>query len=156
MLHTQKLKISLFACLFLLTNTTILLACETQVQNLKNLPNDVITSFRTPSGNIYCALVGEEENMLRCEIRSMLNPLPPQPYPGYCEFDWGAGFLLPRQGKPEILCISDTIGGSNYTLPYGKTWENAGFKCLSQKAGLKCTNSSGRGFFLSREKWIVF
>jgi hypothetical protein len=150
------MKICLLWCLFLLLDTVPSLAGNCQFHGKENNSDNASTSFATPSGNIYCALVGEEENMLRCEIRSMLNPLPPQPYPGYCEFDWGAGFLLPRQGKPEILCISDTIGGSNYTLPYGKTWENAGFKCLSQKAGLKCTNSSGRGFFLSREKWIVF
>ncbi|MGB5594730.1 MAG: DUF6636 domain-containing protein [Crocosphaera sp.] len=112
--------------------------------------------FVTPSGNIYCALIGEKLNFLRCEIGSMLNPLPPQPYPSYCEFDWGAGLLLPQQGKPEILCISDTVAGSDYTLVYGSVWKNTGFKCLSQTTGLKCTNSSGQGFFLSREKWIVF
>ncbi len=117
-----------------------------------NTPN----YFVTPSRNIYCALIGEKEKFLRCEIRSMLNPLPPQPYRGYCEFDWGAGLLLPQHSLPEILCISDTIARNDYTLPYGSVWENAGIKCLSQRTGLECTNSSGQGFFLSREKWFVF
>ncbi len=124
-------------------------------------PNSLVLAaptnyFATPSGNIYCALTGIELNFLRCEIGSMLNPLPPQPYPGYCEFDWGAGLLLAQQDKPRILCISDTVRGGNYTLPYGSVWENQGFKCLSQRTGLQCTNATGQGFFLSREKWIVF
>ena len=112
------------------------------------------TSFVLPSGNIYCALVGVKRDSLRCEIRSMLNPMPPQP--DNCEFDWGAGFLLSQQNQAEILCISDTIGSSDYTLSYDSTWTNAGFECKSQKIGLTCKNSNERGFFLSREKWDVF
>jgi hypothetical protein len=88
--------------------------------------------FQSPSGNIFCELVYGIS--LRCEISSSLKPKPPQPYPGYCQFDWGQGFLLTAEGKPEILCISDTI---------------------ADKTGLTCTNSSGIGFFLSREKWRV-
>lgn len=116
----------------------------------------VSTGFVTPSGNIHCALVGDNKNALRCEINSGLNPKPPQPYPGYCEFDWGAGFWLPKSGNPKILCISDTIAGSSYsTLSYGSTWKKAGFQCVSRTTGLTCTNSSGQGFFLSRERWKV-
>lgn len=144
------------SCLFLLIHTLPVLAGNFPLQEKRNNANNSSTSFVMPSGNIYCVLIGKKQNMLRCEIGSRLNPLPPQPYRGYCEFDWGAGLLLPRYSKPEILCISDTIAGSHDTLNYGKTWQNAGFKCLSQKAGLKCTNSSGRGFFMSREKWLIF
>lgn len=111
------------------------------------------TGFITPSGNISCL---RYEKTLRCEIKSGLNPKPPQPSPGYCNFDWGQGFSLNSDGKPKILCISDTIAGGHYpTLSYGSTWKNAGFKCVSQKAGLTCTNASGQGFFLSRERWKI-
>ena len=68
----------------------------------------------------------------------------------------GAGFLLPKYGQPEILCISDTIGGSDDKLSYGSTWSNSGFKCESQTIGLTCTNSNNQGFFLSRKEWKVF
>jgi hypothetical protein len=112
--------------------------------------------FQSPSGNVFCELITEEKNSLRCEISSSLKPQPPEPYPGYCEFDWGMGFLLPADAKPEILCISDTIANQNKpVLAYGRTWNNNGFKCVSQKTGLTCTNKSGIGFFLSREKWGV-
>ncbi|MBD2391413.1 hypothetical protein RI030_11620 [Aphanizomenon flos-aquae NRERC-008] len=110
--------------------------------------------FQSPSGNIFCELVYGIS--LRCEISSSLKPKPPQPYPGYCQFDWGQGFLLTAEGKPEILCISDTVADKNKpVLAYGRTWNNGGFKCVSQKTGLTCTNSNGIGFFLSREKWRV-
>ncbi|MEY3223378.1 MAG: hypothetical protein RLZZ203_2234 [Cyanobacteriota bacterium] len=115
--------------------------------------------FKTPSGNIFCELIEGSDantNSLRCEIASSLKPKPPQPYPGYCEFDWGRGFLLPGQSKPEILCISDTVADPNKSiLGYGQTWKNGGFKCISQKTGLTCTNSNNIGFFMSREKWRV-
>jgi hypothetical protein len=156
MLDVQKIKISLLVCLFLPAYTAGLLAAELQAQNTRNSSNDGSTSFVTPSGNIYCALIGGDQNILRCEIRSMLNPLPPQPYPNYCEFDWGAGFLLRQQGKPEVLCISDTIAGSRYTLSYNKTWTNSGFKCVSKRTELICNNSDGHGFSLSRNKWNAF
>ncbi len=114
------------------------------------------TSFVTPSRNISCALVVPNQEALRCEIHSGLNPMPPQPTSYDCQFDWGAGFLLPQSDSPKILCISDTIGGTNYTLPYGETWMKSGFKCHSQRRGLTCTNATGQGFFLSRESWKVF
>lgn len=155
----------LLMSLILSIHTSVLAGCSSQIAENNNSPatapeNDdssaIFTpaSFVLPSGNIYCALVGANQDALRCEIRSMLNPMPPKS--NSCEFDWGAGFLLPQNGKPEILCISDTIGGSDYTLSYGSTWTNAGFKCESQTIGLTCKNSTGQGFFLSREKWNVF
>ena len=155
----------LLMSLILSIHTLVLASCSSQNAENNNSPaaipeNDdssaiaTPASFVLPSGNIYCALVGVEQDALRCEIRSMLNPMPPQP--DDCEFDWGAGFLLPQQSQAEILCISDTIGGSDYTLSYESIWSNAGFECKSQKIGLTCKNSNGQGFFLSREKWDVF
>ncbi|MEA5578677.1 DUF6636 domain-containing protein [Anabaena sp. UHCC 0451] len=115
--------------------------------------------FKTPSGNIFCELMEGEDintNSLRCEIASSLKPKPPQPYSGYCGFDWGRGLMLPATSRPEILCISDTIADPNKSvLGYGQTWNHGGFKCVSQKNGLTCTNNTGIGFFLSREKWRV-
>lgn len=152
MLDIQKVKISIFLCCFLTASVISVPDNELRAQNL----NHEQSSFVMPSGNIYCALIGEDNDMLRCEIQSLLNPLPPQPYSNYCEFDWGAGFLLRQQGKPDVLCISDTIAGSNNTLSYGKTWQNSGFKCISKRTGLMCSNSDGHGFFLSRNQWKAF
>ncbi|MEA5554424.1 DUF6636 domain-containing protein [Anabaena cylindrica UHCC 0172] len=141
--------------------TIFFLVATTSVMSL-SLPQVSFAApkgFKTPSGNIFCELMEGEDtntNSLRCEITSSLKPKPPQPYPGYCEFDWGRGFLLPATSKPEILCISDTIADPNKSvLAYGQTWNNGGFKCISQRTGLTCTNTNNIGFFLSREKWRV-
>lgn len=122
-----------------------------------SLADGLLDTFVMPSHNIYCGLIEiDSQKFLRCEIRSSLNPLPPQPYHDFCEFDWGAGLLLPEYGKPHILCISDTIASDDYTLAYGSTWHYDGFTCASNRNGLTCTNPHGNGFFLSRERWRVF
>ena len=151
---SPKLVVTLLAILTVSFNISVIAGCAPQQKSNDN-SNSTSTSFVTPSGNIYCSLVGEDKDALRCEILSMLNPIPPLPNPGHCEFDWGAGFLLPRYTQPEILCISDTIAGTDYTLAYGSTWNNSGFQCESQTNGLTCTNSNNQGFFLSREKWNI-
>lgn len=133
--------------------TTSLLLTVSSIHRADAAPDD----FVMPSRNIYCALVNESQGLgLRCEILSRLNPRPPQPYRGYCDLDWGSTLLLPQVGKPEVSCVGDTIAGSRYVLQYGRTWNNAGFRCVSQRTGLTCTNASGQGFFLSRERWRAF
>jgi hypothetical protein len=153
MLCSHKITVRAILIPILSTSISILAGIQSEIAvRAETVP----TGFTTPSGNIACALVGDNKNALRCEISSELNPIPPQPYQGYCEFDWGAGFLLPKYGKPSILCISDTIRSeSHHTLSYGTTWKKAGFKCVSQRTGLICTNAIGQGFFLSREGWKV-
>ncbi|MGI0491600.1 DUF6636 domain-containing protein [Alkalinema pantanalense CENA528] len=118
--------------------------------------------FLMPSKNIACIShdslddARRETKILRCEILSKLNPMPPQPKS--CQFDWGNGFLLTKAArKAEILCVSDTMYSPEYpTLDYGKTWKKNGFSCQSRKNGLTCTNGKGNGFFLNREDWKAF
>jgi hypothetical protein len=116
-----------------------------------------IVHFRTPSGNIQCGYLsgGEFKPELRCEIRSGVVPLPPKPRS--CDFDWGGGYFLGPTGRAQILCISDTIQVRNPpVLAYGRTWRSGGYKCLSQAIGLRCSNRSAHGFFLSRERSYAF
>ncbi|MGI0483768.1 DUF6636 domain-containing protein, partial [Geminocystis sp. CENA526] len=118
-----------------------------------NKQNTQLTGFMMPSKNIFCALLNANE--LRCEIASGLKPLPSQ-RPPHSECVWGQSLLLPSSGKIEFLCISDTIWDNYPILSYGKKWQKSGIECLSQKTGLTCKNSTGNGFFLSRERWKVF
>ena len=164
----DRIFINLPIVTLILYSTEIKITFASNYQNLSNTNHtynlkqqsqskNEINAFITPSGNIACALVGEEKPELRCEIKSQLSPMPAQPYPGYCEFDWGLGFLLSQSTKPKILCISDTIFFPNHSvLSYGSTWTNSGFKCTSEREGLTCINSNNHGFFLSREKWNAF
>jgi uncharacterized protein DUF6636 len=114
-------------------------------------------TFRTPSGNIYCAY--EHYSFapidLRCEIRSGIKPLPAKP--ASCQGDWGAGYAMRQTGAPHVLCITDTIYDSKATvLAYGTTRQFGVFKCSSSAAGLRCANASGRGFLLSKEHSYTF
>ena len=114
--------------------------------------------FRTPSGNILCAYEHYDFAPfdLRCEIRSKVRPLPPRP--SSCgDAAWGEGYSMRRTGRAYVLCISDTIYDPKAkVLQYGTTWRGGGFTCSSSAKGLRCTNQSAHGFFLSREHSYAF
>lgn len=116
-----------------------------------------LIAFRTPSGNIGCVFasgLGAAPN-LRCDIRSRLRPQPPKP-PG-CDLDWGDSFELNRTGRAHLTCHGDTaILPRSRVLRYGTTWKRAGFACTSRVNGLRCTNASGHGFFLSKQRSYRF
>jgi hypothetical protein len=103
------------------------------------------TFFRTPSKNIYCAYFGS----LRCDIGSGLVPKPAKPRG--CDFDWGQTFELPRSGGARVGCVSDSVfSATSHVLAYGTRWSRGGITCVSRAIGLRCTNGSRHGFFLSR------
>jgi hypothetical protein len=112
--------------------------------------------FETPSRNIACGWYSDSGGSLRCEIGSLLRPMPPRP--ASCDVDWGYGISMGRTGRAQVLCAGDTIRrtGNVRILAYGLTWQRGGFRCTSSRAGLRCVNASGRGFFLSRERWRIF
>ncbi len=108
-------------------------------------------SFRTPTGSIGC--VGGPT--LRCDIRSGLKPLPPKP--ASCKRDWGFGYAVGQTGISHAVCASDTaIDRTARVLRYGTSWRRGGLTCLSRPTGLRCTNRSRHGFFLSRSRSYRF
>ena len=105
-------------------------------------------SFQTPSNNIVCHLQ-RGDNLLRCDIRSGLNPEPKKD----CDLDW-VGLLLPRQSRARPNCAGDTVPNQDPTvLGYGERWERAGRWCVSKRTGLFCHNYGGWHFKLSRDDW---
>jgi hypothetical protein len=110
---------------------------------------DTLTTrtFQTPSGNIACAL--QHDNLLRCDIRSGLNPEPKKP----CPVDW-VGLLLSRMHRARPNCAGDTnVNGDPPVLAYGQQWQRRGRICTSRRSGLYCQNFSGYHFKLSRDSW---
>ncbi|MGH3073611.1 MAG: DUF6636 domain-containing protein [Gaiellales bacterium] len=104
------------------------------------------TTFKMPSGNIGCALLGAS---VRCDIRSGLKPPPAKS----CAGDW-IGAVLAATGAAKPLCATDTIyDASAPVLDYGSTWGGGGVTCLSDASGLECSSASGHSFFLSRDSW---
>lgn len=109
-------------------------------------------TFQSPTGNIHC-LVYEKE--LRCELGENLAKLPPRPKD--CELDWGNVFFMNQTNKPERACYGDTIKApTNPVVQYGKSWQKDGFTCQVEKTGVKCSNSKGHGWTLSKKKQTLF
>lgn len=116
--------------------------------------------FKTPSGNIVCF---RTQALVICGIKSGLKPKPA--YTPECSaagLDHNAdriGLQATGRAKP-AACSGDAgpfIGESTaLVLGYGKTWSGGGLSCASAVSGLTCRNKSGRGFFLSRERWRAF
>jgi hypothetical protein len=121
--------------------------------------------FKTPSGNIVCFHSPGPKDMpeafLVCGIKSGLNPPPPR---RTCrEGDPVSDrVVLPATGPVQVPpCAGDPgpflglqVGAR--VLAYGQAWSDGGIRCDSAITGLTCRNSSGRGFFLSRERWRSF
>jgi hypothetical protein len=101
--------------------------------------------FSSPSGGIGCAY---DVGYLRCDVRDGVRPLPPKPK--NCDLDWGQGFELKPTGIASVVCAGDTALGSKTVVGYGTTWHRGAFACRSTTDGLRCTNASRHGFFISR------
>jgi Family of unknown function (DUF6636) len=114
-----------------------------------------IVRFQTPSRNIGCGYVPRSSlgpAVLRCDIRSGLNPEPRR----RCELDW-VGVIVGSKGKGRANCAGDTIYQRNArVLRYGTSWRGGGFTCTSRRVGLTCRNARRHGFFLALADWRVF
>jgi hypothetical protein len=117
----------------------------------------LVIQFRTPSGNIGCVFASDYGHgpSLRCDIRSGLEPKPARPR--NCDLDWGDSYEMGLRGRSFVTCHGDTaIDSRSRVLRYGTSWKKGGFVCTSKRAGLRCRNLSGHGFFLSRQRSYRF
>jgi len=118
-----------------------------------------IPGFRSPSGNIKCLYVPGRPGILRCEIRqadyakTLQNRCMAGP-----SVDWH-GWELSPTGKALVTCSGGILynPGSQkptyVTLPYGKSWRQGAFTCISRITGVTCRNRAGHGLFISRQSW---
>jgi hypothetical protein len=114
-----------------------------------------LRSFHTPSGNVGCSAddtSGQWE--LRCDIGQKNWREPAQPRS--CDLDYGDALGMSAAGRPYWVCHGDTVLGQGPVLAYGQSWRAGPFTCLSQVAGVTCSNRTGHGFFLSRASHRVF
>lgn len=115
--------------------------------------------FKMPSNNVVCS-VGLEADMsdIRCEIFER-SGRPPRPVPAGCMAYWGHVFSMRDTGPVTMECIDFNPGiaaSVSDVAAYGVTGTFGGITCLSQEAGLRCTNRDGHGFQLARRKQSVF
>ncbi|MFN8187805.1 MAG: DUF6636 domain-containing protein [Gaiellales bacterium] len=110
--------------------------------------------WQTPSKRIHCAWFSPP-SFLRCDIDGGLRPKPSRP--ASCRDDFGQGLEMSRTGRSKVVCAGDSTNDpSARVLAYGTNWKRGGFTCKVRTTGVRCTNASGHGFFLSRERWSRF
>jgi len=118
-----------------------------------------VQSFRTPSDNIHCLFVTDDDgrSSVECELRTRNGVEPAMPQPADCDLDWGNRFALDAEGRAGMVCHGDTlISPDAPVLGYGKQADWHGIVCASEKSGLACRNREGRGFNLSRARQSLF
>lgn len=113
-----------------------------------------LKTFRTPSGNIGCAMY---EGGARCDIRK--RDWKPLPRPAACsrEVGYGQGLEVPAGGEAGFVCAGDTaLDPTASSLAYGSASRVGGSECISRTDGITCVNRAGHGFFISVQSYQVF
>ena len=112
--------------------------------------------FRSPTGNIHCAMyVFEGRAEARCDIRDYTPSFTRAP--AGCDLDWGMAFAVGASGKGVLACVGDTVQDpANPVLPYGEAISLGGISCVSAKTGMTCTNADGHGFSVAKAKQKLF
>jgi hypothetical protein len=111
-----------------------------------------LTSFRSPSANIGCAL---DDREARCDIAERV--WEPPPAPEDCELDFGQGISVTAEGRSQFVCAGDTTLGAGRVLPYGERLRAGELLCASAREGMACVHlGTGGGFRLARESFELW
>lgn len=115
-------------------------------------------TFKTPSGTSICGFFSLDTGAkyLRCDVYRATNSPPKRPKS--CQFDYGFSFGIKPRGRAYRNCVSDAIADPSKTraLAYGSSISHFGITCRSRASGLTCTNRSGHGFMLRRDRQRLF
>ena len=112
-----------------------------------------IVGFTSPSGNIGCML---SDDLLRCDIAERDWSPPPRPSDCPSFTGYGQGISLNPTGPARFVCAGDTALGGGPALAFGEFQAGGGMSCNSEPSGMRCSNSDGHGFTLSRQAYTLF
>lgn len=112
-----------------------------------------LVGFTSPSGNIGCIL---SDGTVRCDVAERDWAPPPRPSDCPDFTDHGQGITLGTTGRASFVCAGDTTLGSGPGLPYGQFEAGGGVSCTSEPSGMRCSNSDGHGFTISRQDYTLF
>ena len=117
---------------------------------------DDYVSFRSPTGNIHCALYSWDSGAeARCDLAELTPSYTTRP--AGCDLDWGQSFAVGSVGKGVLACVGDTVRDpSSPVLPYGEAVSLDGIACVSAKTGMTCTNADGHGFSVAKARQKLF
>ncbi|MBX7453413.1 hypothetical protein GR927_36005 [Mycolicibacterium sp. 3033] len=132
-----------------------LLVCAVSAAAIAGSPAAVAESlwFTSPSGNIACMIDGD---LLRCDIQERDWSPPPRPADCPDMTGYGQGISLRPTGSASFVCAGDTTFGGGTVLPYGQFQAGGGMSCRSEPSGMRCSNTDGHGFTLSRQAYTLF
>jgi len=116
---------------------------------------DDYIAFRSPTGNIHCAIMTGDWASARCDMDQLTPSY--RSRPSDCQQDWGDAFEVGARGSGFLPCHGDTVSDpSAFTLGYGRSVSLGPFTCTSRKTGMTCTNAQGHGFQISKARQKVF
>lgn len=116
---------------------------------------DDYIAFRSPTGNIHCAIMTGDWASARCDMDQLTPSYRNRPYD--CEQDWGDAFEVGARGGGYLPCHGDTVSDpSAFMLGYGRSVSLGPFTCTSRKTGMTCTNAQGHGFQISKARQKLF
>lgn len=77
--------------------------------------------------------------------------------PARCMGDFGQSFELTARGRGRAICVTDSanVPGAR-VLPYDAVRRFGAISCVARRTGLRCYNSRGHGFLLSRARQLVY
>lgn len=111
-------------------------------------------AFQSPTGNIGCYILVEEETSARCDLAEFT---PSFRDPGDCELDFGHAFAVGQYGRSGAICAGDSaLDDSAEVLDYGEEIYIEGITCWSEPSGMSCANDNGHGFTLSKARQELF
>lgn len=113
-----------------------------------------LTSFRTPTGNIGCILLG---GTARCDIDKRQWSPPARPAACSDEVYYGQGLEVTRSGRGRVVCAGDTARDPSAPVLAYRTAAKVGpLRCVSRTSGVTCTNGKGHGFTISVQRYRLF
>jgi hypothetical protein len=114
-----------------------------------------LTTFRSPTGNIGCAIL---DGTARCDISERSWKPPARPASCAKVGGFGQGLKVGRTGPGRFVCAGDTtLDPSGTPLRYGDGSVEGDVDCVSAFKGMTCRNLvDAHGFFISRQGYKVF
>ena len=115
-----------------------------------------IVAFKSPSGSIHCiysTAVGSASRV-RCDVDYDTRF---RRRPAGCMGDYGRSFEVTSRGRGRATCVTDStnVPGAS-VLRYGTSRRFGAITCTSRQTGLRCYNTRGHGFFLARNRQLVY
>jgi hypothetical protein len=108
-------------------------------------------AFRSPSGNISCAVFASD---VRCDVVEHKWVAPPASPD--CRLNWGSRFKLEQGGASVFDCYAQELPAPDLILGYGQSRTFGSIICDNESTGMTCTDgSAGHYFRISRENYEI-